>query len=145
MNEKPKNKGGRPRNKVRQRAEKALGVSSRHVRRIMHDIGVDQILDLGELKIRKEQILITLRHIQAEQAQEELDTARRLRQGELIRVEDAIATYAGSLAEIRAQLANVPDRLCAQLNPDNPDIARKILWSELERIGAAVAEKIRSL
>jgi hypothetical protein len=69
----------------------------------------------------------------------------RVEQGELINKGDAIALYAGGFAEIRGILANVPDRLCALLNPDNPDAARRILWAELEQIGTAIGEKLKGL
>jgi hypothetical protein len=132
-------------NEARAKAEKTLGVTGRQVRNIMKEIGVDSIDDLGVLKVREKQVVIALRHVQAEQAREELDAVRRLREGEVISLDFAIQQYAGALAEIRTQLSNTPDRLCAVLRPDDPDGAWAIRWEELGRISDIIAAKIRAL
>jgi hypothetical protein len=140
-----KRKRGRPVNEERQKLEKSLGFTGQHVRRVLRELGADRIKDLGELKLLERQVTIAFRHIRGQREAHELDRQRKLDSGELIPVDFATKLYVGALLEIRAQLAMSPDRLCARLDPDNPERARRILQDELVAIGAAVEEKIRAL
>jgi hypothetical protein len=110
---------------------------------------VDEEIELARMEGDRRNLAALWRELrglsQARIDYERLLLSWRVEKGELIRVDDAIAKYAGGLAEIRSRLANTPDRLCGLLNPESPDAARKILWAELELIGAAVGEKLRAL
>jgi hypothetical protein len=144
MTSEPKNKGGRPKNTKRAELEQAWGVSARRVQQVIKEMGIDNIADIEELRVIEKRVVIALRSAQADRHRHDLERQRRLDTGELIPADFAIAKYVGALLELKAQLANLPDRLCAKLNPDDPEFARRILQEELATISAAVVAKAES-
>lgn len=85
MTEPTKNKGGRPRNAARDKFETDLGVSARRIQQLMQEMSLDQINDMGELKLIEKRIVIALRSLQARREEHELSIAQR----KLISIEEA--------------------------------------------------------
>jgi hypothetical protein len=133
-----KNKGGRPRNVEREKLERKLGVSARRVQQIIKEQGLDRITDEVELRMIERRVVIAYRSEQAARVRYESDRQKQLDAHELISVDDANAIYLAALMELKAQLANIPDRLCGKLTPDDPEHSRRILQDELVSISDAV-------
>jgi hypothetical protein len=139
-----KRKRGRPVNKEIKALENSLGLTGRRVRQIIAEMGLDAITDMGQLRLEEKRITIALRAAQTDRQRHELERQKRLDSGELIRVDIAIGKHVGAMLELKQQLANLPDRVCVKLNPDDPEFVRRILQEEIARITDAVVTKAQS-
>jgi histone H3/H4 len=72
-----KSKGGRPKNQQRAQLEQDLGLSARQVQRLIKEIGIEGITDMGALRAREKQVVIALRTMQTDRAKHELAKSKR--------------------------------------------------------------------
>jgi hypothetical protein len=119
-----------------------LGLTRRRIQQKKADGTLDSSAEMSRLRRLEKEVTIELRRAQEQQIQVELKRKARIDAGELIHSDVATPVFVGALLEIKAQLVNLPDRLSHQLCPDNPEFARRLLWSELARISELVQTKI---
>jgi hypothetical protein len=70
-------RGRPPITEERREIEKTLGVSSRRVQQLLKEFGLDKIEKIEELKLWEKRIVITLKSLQAQEREVELNEKRR--------------------------------------------------------------------
>jgi hypothetical protein len=76
-NKTTKNKGGRPRDAVKQQLAEDLDVLPRRLRQLVARYGLDKITDIKELAVMEKRALIALRTVRGEREQQALEIERR--------------------------------------------------------------------
>ena len=107
------------------KAAAELGLTRRRIRQMRAEGSLDNTKEMARLRRLEKEATIKLRGAQEEQIRADLQRKARLDAEELIHADVAVARFVGFLAEIRAQLQNLPERLAYQLRPDDVEFAEK--------------------